>query len=91
MSADRGIVKLSKQETMYLKTAQFLPSSLAEVLRNALPADGRSGTLSLSRQHAEAFRDAFTERLASVGFDQHYEPTEEGRMLEQLIDSFFVP
>jgi hypothetical protein len=91
MSADRGTVNLSKQEAMYLKTAQFLPSSLAELLRNTLPADGRSGPLSLSRQHAEEFRDAFTVRLATVGFDQNYEPTEEGRMLEQLIDSFFVP
>lgn len=37
---------------------------------------------------AEEFRNIFTERLAKIGFDENYELTTEGRMLEDLIDKF---
>jgi len=29
-------------------------------------------------------------RLAQVGFDENYEPNREGRILEGLIDRFFI-
>lgn len=38
------------------------------------------------RDLAEDLRGALTQRLAYAGFDEYYEPTEEGRLLESLID-----
>jgi hypothetical protein len=44
--------------------------------------------LKLDREIAERFRDEFTTRLAKVGFGRDYEPTREGKLLENLIDRF---
>jgi len=47
-----------------------------------------AGTLEVSAATAEEFCEAFTEQLAKVGFDEAYEPTAEGKLLENLIDRF---
>ena len=81
-------VNLKRSEIDYLKTAGFLPSPLVECLRNVRWLSGVAGTLEVGASKAEEFRDAFTEQLARVGFDEIYEPTAEGRLLEDLIDRF---
>lgn len=52
-------------------------------------SDG-SAVLKLSRDLAEEFREALTNELAKVGFDENYDLTAEGRILEDLIDFFHV-
>jgi len=39
----------------------------------------------------EELRDILTEVLATVGFDEHYNPTVEGTAIENIIDKLFSP
>jgi hypothetical protein len=90
MSSERQI-SLSAREMMYLRNATFLPATLAQLIGMAQhSADKDKYQLSISQHIAEQFRDAFTYQLAKAGFDEAYEPTSEGRMLEDLIDHFSV-
>lgn len=85
-----GTVRLSGREAMYLRNAAFLQDELARIV-NAADAGEESGiVISLSKETSERFRAIFTERLASVGFDDAYEPTSEGKVLEALIDCFYM-
>jgi len=50
-----------------------------------------SVTLGLGRDTAEKLRDLLTERLAQIGFDSEYRPTQAGKVIEELIDKLFQP
>jgi len=39
----------------------------------------------------EELRGGLTESLASFGFDEDYNPTEAGKLIESIIDKLFVP
>lgn len=88
MNAAVRCVGLTRSEVDYLNTAGLLPSTLFECLKDIRWRSGVAGTLEVSAATAEAFREAFTEQLANVGFDEAYEPTAEGKLLENLIDRF---
>lgn len=81
-------VNLSRSEVDYLNTVGLLPSTLLECLGDVRWRSGVAGTLEISAATAEEFREVFTEQLAKVGFDEAYEPTAEGKLLEGLIDHF---
>lgn len=81
-------VKLKRSEVDYLKSARFLPVALLDCLQDVQWQSDVAGTLEVSATTAEEFRDALTEQLAKVGFDQAYVPTAEGELLEALIDRF---
>jgi hypothetical protein len=83
-------VHLAGPEAMYLRNAAFLPDELARVVDAAKDSECDGIKISLSRETSERFREIFTERLAKVGFDDAYEPTSEGKILEALIDLFQV-
>ena len=50
----------------------------------------RQTSFTLKAQEAETVRGALTEVLARRGFDVDYEPTTEGRLIEDLIDDLFI-
>ena len=81
-------IKLSKMEVAYLANTRFLPEDLAQIVGMAETTEGEARVLKLDRGIAERFRDEFTTRLAKVGFGADYEPTREGKLLEDLIDRF---
>lgn len=81
-------VDLAQSEVDYLNTAGLLPSALLERLKDIRWRSSVAGILEVSAATAEEFREAITEQLAKVGFDDAYEPTAEGRLLESLIDRF---
>jgi len=83
-------VKLSKSELGYLKSAKFLKPDLFQNIENANCNGEKSCVINLDIDTIEAFRDCFTEELAQVGFDENYEPNEEGKILENLIDRFYI-
>ena len=83
-------VKLSKTELTYLKQAGFLETELLQYLQDAEEQRGGNFLLNLPPAIAQSFGHSFTIRLAGVGFDEHYELTDEGEVLEELIDRFFV-
>jgi hypothetical protein len=81
-------IKLSGLDIAYLTNTQFLPDDLSRLVCAANSGDGDARLLEVDGATAEVFRDEFTARLAKVGFDQNYEPTREGKLLEDLIDRF---
>jgi hypothetical protein len=81
-------VRLSEIEVAYLTNTAILPVDLGETLQAAVRDKGKRWILTLSHETAERFRSELTDRLAKVGFNPDYEPTREGRILEDLIDRF---
>ena len=90
MSASFVTIRLSRREIHYLINAKFLGPLQIEAVRAAESSNDGSAVLRLSRNSAEEFREAFTQELANVGFDENYDLTAEGRILEDLIDRFHV-
>jgi hypothetical protein len=84
--------ELSPELQDYLRAASYLPDDLRAAVDRLLGARSeRTVGLPLDEQTAEQFRSIFTERLAQAGFDSDYGLSEEGALLEELIDRFFSP
>jgi len=81
-------VRLSGREWTYLRNTAFLPAALQKIVDAAELTSHTRYVVRVSAEVAEEFRSAFTERLAKVGFGVSYELTNEGRVLEDLIDRF---
>ena len=82
---------LSLEEAEYISKLASEDSSFRDSLRSRPEIREGRGTLILDHAEAERMRDYFTDRLARVGFDEDYEPNDEGVMLEKLIDKLFLP
>jgi hypothetical protein len=83
-------VRVSEEERLLLQQEGILPPDLQHNVRRALPlAEGRY-LLEIPSGRREEVRDALTEALARIGFKSNYELTQQGRILEDLIDRFFV-
>jgi hypothetical protein len=82
--------QVSAKEFDYLKQLVSRDESLAGLLRSQKGAHGCRVTIRLSRAEAEQLRDYLTTQLATAGFDKNYSPNEQGQMLEELIDRFYV-
>lgn len=91
MSDERKTAKLLRSDIAYLRRYSLLSDNLINELTRRMDALHHLPSLEIERDVAEPIRDALTERLAEVGFDQNYEPNEEGRFLENFIDRLFVP
>ena len=91
MTSTITTIRLSRDEIDYLNNADFLKPLQIDTLRRAESLNDASTILRLSHDLAEEFRDAFTVQLAQVGFDEKYDTTSEGQILENLIDRFYVP
>jgi len=81
---------LSSQEADYLNRLAACDESITRVLKSQEQASGGRVKLSLSRADAEDVRGFLTMKLAAVGFDENYSPNEQGRVLEKLIDRFYL-
>ncbi len=79
---------LSVEEIKYLDCLILDDLPFARLIRETQRRAG-SRSLSLLPDEAEQLRGYFTLRLARVGFDADYRVTEEGRILEGLIDRLF--
>lgn len=90
MSANFVTVRLPRRQIHYLNNAKFLSPLQIEAVHAAESSSDGSAVLKLSRDLAEEFREALTNELAKVGFDENYDLTAEGRILEDLIDFFHV-
>lgn len=84
--SDVCVIKLSEVELNYLLKADFLPSPIKNFLDTS---NTIKRNLNIPLDIIEDFRSAFTDRLAQVGFDANYNPNQEGKLLEQLIDLFY--
>jgi hypothetical protein len=88
---DLHTFRLSLDEAEYFSKLNLRDQSFADLLRRHpnIRVNGRDVTA--DRAHAEILSSYFHERLARFGFDAEYMPNEEGVMLENLIDRFFLP
>ncbi len=82
--------QLSPKEFECLKQFVSRDESLAAMLSSQKDVHGRKVTIRLRCAEAEQLRGYLTTHLAAVGFDENYSPNEQGRMLEELIDRFYL-
>lgn len=78
-------IALSKIEYTSLPQASFLPKKF----KTMLPPVGQAVDgymLTVSEEQADEIRDLCGERLQQAGFDKNYALTQEGEILEDLID-----
>ena len=80
-------IKLNKNEYQYLHKINFISDNYI-VIFNFKEKDFL--ILECSEDQADDIRDKCSEKLQLVGFDEKYELTPEGKILEDLIDKFFV-
>ena len=81
--------KLTRQEYLCLAQEGFLPDKL----RRSLSVNEHSAsvvTIECSDDAADEIRDLCGDRLQEVGFDESYNPNEEGQILESLVDKLLV-
>lgn len=82
-------IRLTRAQAEYLRNASFISPNLYRIIGDMDFLPNGCAALSVNLETMEEFRDAFTEELAKVGFDDNYEPTTEGKMLEELVDIFY--
>jgi hypothetical protein len=82
-------IELSKLEYSYLCYSSFLEDNYRILLFSSQQQDDKY-TLKISEEQADELRDLCGEQLQVAGFDENYELTAEGRILESLVDKFFV-
>jgi hypothetical protein len=66
-------------------------NGLWEAIVSAELQSNGSAALSVSAPMAEELREKLTVRLAQAGFDEDYSLTNEGRILESIIDKLYMP
>ena len=83
-------IHLTLAEAEYVNTLRLNDLSFQLLLRSHPGISLCHDHVGVDKPHGELLRGYFTTRLASVGFDYDYKPNLEGRMLEALIDKFFL-
>lgn len=87
MADQEKLIRLGNSDLAYLRDHSILTSRLDEIVAMSVP---QASFVVIDRELAETIRAKLTERLAQVGFNEKYEPTTEGRYLEDLIDRLFL-
>lgn len=82
-------IELNKNEYTYLCRASFLEDKYRKLLFSSENHDGIY-SLKISEDEAGEIRDLCGERLQLACFDEKYELNQEGKILEPLVDKFFV-
>lgn len=90
MTETKHDFQLTFHEADYLNRLAAHDESLAKLYKSQETAPGSGVKISLTRAEAENLRGFLTTQLAAVGFDENYSPNEQGRMLEKLIDKFYL-
>jgi len=80
------MITLTLQEVQFMLTVLTLTVDLRERLEILLSVENKA----ISDDIADELRDLCTERLDTHGFDENYNPTDEGKKLEALIDKLYI-
>jgi hypothetical protein len=84
------VFQLSAEEADYLDRLAKDDESLSRHLMSQEELHSHPPRIHLSGAEAEDLRDLLTLKLAILGFDEKYLPNKQGRMLENLIDKFYL-
>lgn len=82
-------IKLTKPEYAYLCQAAFIQNRHRIFLFSAQPVNDIY-LINISENQANEIRDLCGEQLQISGFNEKYELTPEGEILESLVDKFFI-
>ena len=83
------IIELNKNEYDFLFHLPFLNEEFKDLFLSSEKHEDMY-LLKISENQADEIRDLCVEHLQIVGFDEKYELTLEGKILESLIDKFFI-
>jgi hypothetical protein len=90
MKEDNTMIVLSSEEFIYFQKISLDQQAFANLIKTGLETSNDKFIIRLNHEKAEQLRDLLTARLAECGFDQRYALTEEGKMLEDMIDKFYI-
>ena len=82
-------IRLTTKQSEYLSCLIATDSSFADLVCSHPNIRLGNDAIAMDRSEAEMLSDFLGDRLAKVGFDESYEPNEEGVLLESLIDALF--
>jgi hypothetical protein len=82
-------IELNKKEYTYLCKASFLDNKYKMLVVSG-EYNKDKYLIKISGNQADKIRDLCGEQLQVAGFDEKYELTKEGEILESLIDKFFL-
>ncbi|MBS0622248.1 MAG: hypothetical protein JSR80_04755 [Verrucomicrobia bacterium] len=82
-------IELNEDEYNYLCKASFLEDKYRGLLFSSARCNNNY-MLIISEDAADEIRDLCGEQLQVAGFNEVYELTAEGEILENLIDKFFI-
>jgi hypothetical protein len=91
MEEARREFHLSKIEWACVTQVASGDELLSNLFKEKPTMSGAKAIVRLDRKTSERLRDLLSEHLAKVGFDRDYVPNDQGRLLEGLIDKFYVP
>lgn len=83
-------VKLTQKEFQLLSSGSSLPAYLKEKVLPSPQQKGGHYILHLSDDVADQIRDWCADELQREGFDENYDLTEIGRVLESLVDKMQI-
>lgn len=81
-------IHLNKEEYDYLSQASFLPKILKKMMIPATPAE--KGRIEGLPYWIDEIRNLCKIQLQVTGFNKSYESTPEGKILEDLVDKFYI-
>jgi len=81
-------IKLSIDEYNFLKDSIFLSTDWKNLIESLSQKNDDYFIIFISEDQSDELRDIFGEQLQLNGFDENYNPTPEGELLESLIDKF---
>lgn len=84
------IIKLSKNQFDYLHFSLAEENEALILKLNQVSKENRFFILEVDEETADEIRDWAANELQIKGFDINYELTPEGKILEDLIDLFYV-
>ena len=80
------MIILTLQEIQFMLTVLTLTVDLRERLEGLVSIENKT----VPDDIADELRDLCAERLDMHGFDENYNPTDEGKKLEALIDRLYI-
>jgi hypothetical protein len=78
------MIYLSQYDVQFMLMMLQLTPDLSQVLK-AIAEGGE-----ITEDQADQLRDCCTDKLDEAGFDENYEPTEDGSKLEALVDKLYI-
>lgn len=84
------MIQLTRRNIEFILAWLDLTPNKRELLKSMLYTTPVNKKLIISNELSDELRELCTETLDVYGFDENYNPTYEGKKLEELIDKLYV-